>query len=53
VLRRAYLGEYWDYHVTLPGTTQILRVTARPQEVFQVGDAVWVEIDTAQLTVIS
>jgi ABC-type Fe3+/spermidine/putrescine transport system ATPase subunit len=53
VLRRAYLGEYWDYHVTLPGAAQLLRVTARPQEVFQVGERVWIEIDTAQLTVIS
>jgi ABC-type Fe3+/spermidine/putrescine transport system ATPase subunit len=53
VLRRAYLGEYWDYHVTLHGAPQLLRVTARPQEVFQVNEAVWIEIDTAQLTVIS
>jgi ABC-type Fe3+/spermidine/putrescine transport system ATPase subunit len=53
VLRRAYLGEYWDYHVTLPGAAQHLRVTARPQEVFQEGEPVWIEIDTAQLTVIS
>ena len=53
VLRRAYLGEYWDYHVTLPGAAQLLRVTARPQEVFQVNEQVWIEIDTAQLTVIS
>jgi iron(III) transport system ATP-binding protein len=53
VLRRAYLGEYWDYHVTLSGAAQLLRVTARPQEVFQVGEPVWIEIDTAQLTVIS
>ena len=53
VLRRAYLGEYWDYHVTLPGSAQLLRVTARPQEVFDEGQPVWIEIDTAQLTVIS
>jgi len=53
VLRRSYLGEYWDYHVTLPGAAQALRVTARPQEVFQVDEAVWVEIDTSQLTLIS
>ena len=53
VLRRAYLGEYWDYHVTLPGAAQFLRVTARPQEVFEVNEPVWIEIDTAQLTVIS
>ena len=52
VQRRAYLGEYWDYHVTLPGAAQPLRVTARPQNVFQVNEPVWIEIDTTQLTVI-
>jgi ABC-type Fe3+/spermidine/putrescine transport system ATPase subunit len=52
IQRRAYLGEYWDYHVTLPGAPQPLRVTARPQDVFQVDEPVWVEIDTAQLAVI-
>mgnify|MGYP001586340828 CR=1 FL=1 len=53
VLRRSYLGEYWDYHVALPGSAQPLRVTARPQEVFEVNEPVWIEIDTSQLTVIS
>jgi iron(III) transport system ATP-binding protein len=52
IQRRAYLGEYWDYHVTLPGGAQPLRVTARPQDVFQVDESVWIEIDTAQLAVI-
>jgi ABC-type Fe3+/spermidine/putrescine transport system ATPase subunit len=52
VQRRAYLGEYWDYHVTLPGAAQPLRVTARAQEVFQADEPVWIEIDTTQLTVI-
>ncbi|MBE0621990.1 MAG: ABC transporter ATP-binding protein [Burkholderiales bacterium] len=52
VQHRSYLGEYWDYHIALPGAAQPLRVTARPQEVFQLNEAVWIEIDTAQLTVI-
>ena len=52
VQRRAYLGEYWDYHVTLPGAAQPLRVTARAQDVFQADQPVWIEIDTTQLTVI-
>ncbi len=52
VQRRAYLGEYWDYHVVLQGATEPLRVTARPQEVFQVGEQVQLEIDTRQLTVL-
>ena len=53
VQRRAYLGEYWDYHISLPGVAQTLRVTTRPQDVFQVGDPVFARIDTTQLTVIS
>ncbi|MFP5405362.1 MAG: ABC transporter ATP-binding protein [Gammaproteobacteria bacterium] len=53
VERSAYLGEYWDYHVSLPGIDRTLRVTTRPQDVFQVNDPVFVEIDTTQLTVIS
>ena len=52
VQRRAYLGEYWDYYVALPGAAQNLRVTARAQDVFEVDEPVWIEIDTAQLTVI-
>jgi len=52
VQRRAYLGEYWDYHVTVPGIEQALRVTARPQDVFEANEPVWIEIDTTQLTVI-
>jgi len=52
VQRRAYLGEYWDYHVTVPGIEIALRVTARPQDVFEVNEPVWIEIDTTQLTVI-
>ena len=53
VERSAYLGEYWDYQVSLPGIGQTLRITTRPQDVFQVNDPVFVEIDTTQLTVIS
>ena len=52
VQRRAYLGEYWDYHVILHGASDPLRVTTRAQDVFQMGEAVFVEIDTTQLTVI-
>ncbi len=53
VQRRAYLGEYWDYYVRLPRAAQILRATARAQDVFEVNEPVWIEIDTAQLTVVS
>ena len=50
--RRAYLGESWDYHIGLPGLQDPLRVAARPQEVFEVDDEVFAEIDTTQVTVI-
>ncbi|MDQ6680754.1 MAG: ABC transporter ATP-binding protein [Pseudomonadota bacterium] len=52
VRRRAFLGEYWDYHVQLQGAAELLRVTARPQDVFELDQPVFVEIDTAQMTVI-
>jgi iron(III) transport system ATP-binding protein len=53
VQRRAYLGEYWDYHVALEGVAEPLRVTTRAQDVFQAGDAVFVDVEAAQLTVVS
>jgi iron(III) transport system ATP-binding protein len=49
VVQRAYLGEYWDYAVRPAGGELRLRVTARPHEVFEVGDAVWLELDPGQL----
>jgi iron(III) transport system ATP-binding protein len=52
VLRRAYLGEYWDYHVALAGMAEPFRVSTRAQDVFAVGEAVFVGLDSAQLTVI-
>ena len=52
VLRRAYLGESWDYHVSLAGAVEPLRVSARPNEVFEVGQNVFAQIDTTQLTLI-
>jgi ABC-type Fe3+/spermidine/putrescine transport system ATPase subunit len=52
IQRRAYLGEYWDYHVSLPGAAQPLRVTARAQDVFEVDAPVWAAIDISQLNVI-
>ena len=49
VVQRAYLGEYWDYAVRPVGGELSLRVTARPHEVFEVGAAVWLELDPGQL----
>jgi ABC-type Fe3+/spermidine/putrescine transport system ATPase subunit len=50
---RAYLGEYWDYQVEIDGASKSLRVTTRPQEVFDVGERVRVELDVPQLVVIN
>ena len=52
VLRRAYLGDSWDYHVSIAGTAQPLRVSARPNDVFEVGQRVFARIDPAQMTFI-
>jgi ABC-type Fe3+/spermidine/putrescine transport system ATPase subunit len=53
VQRRAYLGESWDYHVGFGPEAEPLRVTARPSEVFEVGEKVFAQIDTSQITLVS
>jgi len=50
--QRAYLGESWDYPIRLTGLADPLRVTARPQEVFEMNEDVVAEIDATQVTVI-
>ena len=49
VVQRAYLGEHWDYAVRPQGSALELRVTARPHEIFEVNEAVWLELDHGQL----
>ena len=49
VMQRAYLGEHWDYTVRPAGSELQLRVTARPHEVFEVSESVWLELDPGQL----
>ncbi|MGH7315148.1 MAG: ABC transporter ATP-binding protein [Candidatus Rokuibacteriota bacterium] len=49
VLQRAYLGEHWDYTVRPAGSALALRVTARPHEVFEVDEKVWLELDPRQM----
>jgi iron(III) transport system ATP-binding protein len=53
VVERAYLGEHWDYGVMPEGSGTQLRVTALPIEVHDIGAAVWVEFDPAQVAVIA
>jgi iron(III) transport system ATP-binding protein len=49
VTQRAYLGEHWDYTVRPADSTLALRVTARPHEVFEVDEKVWLELDPRQM----
>jgi iron(III) transport system ATP-binding protein len=49
ILQRAYLGEHWDYSVRPDDSALSLRVTARPHEVFEVGESVWLELDPRQM----
>jgi ABC-type Fe3+/spermidine/putrescine transport system ATPase subunit len=49
ITQRAYLGEHWDYAVTPQGSALTLRVTARPHEVFEMDQEVWLELDPRQM----
>ena len=49
IVQRAYLGEHWDYTVRPADSGLLLRVTARPHEIFDVDESVWLELDPRQL----
>jgi len=49
IVQRAYLGEHWDYAVSPKDSAISLRVTARPHEVFQMDEDVWLELDPRQM----
>ena len=49
VIQRAYLGEHWDYAVRPEGSALVLRVSARPHEVFEADARVWLELDPRQM----
>jgi iron(III) transport system ATP-binding protein len=53
VVQRAYLGEHWDYAVRPQDGALLLRVTARPHEVFEMDEAVWLEIEPRQMALIT
>jgi ABC-type Fe3+/spermidine/putrescine transport system ATPase subunit len=53
VQRRAYLGESWDYHIRFAPNLEPIRVTARPSDVFEVGQKIYADIDTSQITIVS
>ena len=49
IVQRAYLGEHWDYAVRPKGSELLLRVTARPHEVFEVNEGVWLALDPRRM----
>jgi ABC-type Fe3+/spermidine/putrescine transport system ATPase subunit len=53
IQRRSYLGESWDYHISLAPALEPIRVSARPSDVFEVGQRIYAEIDTSQITLVS
>ncbi len=52
IVERTYLGEAWDYVVTPTGSALRLRASAPPLAAYDVGKAVWVEIDPRQVAVV-
>ena len=52
IAQRAYLGEHWDYTVRPAGSALALRVTARPHEVFELDEKVWLELDPRQMALL-
>jgi ABC-type Fe3+/spermidine/putrescine transport system ATPase subunit len=53
LVERAYLGESWDYVVMPEGSDLRLKVAAPPFQVFEVGEAVWLEFDPKQMAPIA
>ena len=49
ITQRAYLGELWDYTVAPVGSALALRVSTPPAVAVEIGEAVWLEIDPAQV----
>jgi iron(III) transport system ATP-binding protein len=49
VVQRAYLGEHWDYVVAVRDAGLQLRVTGRPDEVFEMGKDVCLELDVGSM----
>ena len=52
IVQRAYLGEHWDYVVRPKDAELQLRVTARPHEVFELNEHVWLELEPSQMAML-
>jgi iron(III) transport system ATP-binding protein len=53
IVRRAYLGELWDYTVRPREGGLQLRVSAAPAQSFELDEPVWLHLDPEQMAVIS
>ncbi|MEA2917061.1 MAG: iron(III) transport system ATP-binding protein, partial [Bradyrhizobium sp.] len=49
VLEAAFFGEYWEYVVSLGAGAQHLRVVCRPNETFDAGQQVLLNVDPRQM----
>lgn len=52
IVERAYLGEHWDYTVSLAGSSTRLRVSTPPVDVYDVGEILWLGVDPSQMAAI-
>jgi hypothetical protein len=50
VLEAAFFGDHWEYVVRLGAGAQPLRVLGRPNETFDVGQAVVLNVDPRLMT---
>ena len=53
IMQRAYLGDAWDYQVQPDGGNLRLRVAAVPAETFNVDEQVWLQLDPAQMAMVT
>jgi ABC-type Fe3+/spermidine/putrescine transport system ATPase subunit len=53
VLEAAFFGEYWEYVVSLGAGAQRLRVVCRPNETFDAGQQVLLDIDPRQMAAVA
>jgi TOBE domain len=49
ILEAAFFGEYWEYVVALAAGAQRLRVVCRPNETFDAGQEVLLNVDPRQM----
>jgi hypothetical protein len=53
VLEAAFFGEYWEYVVSLGAGAQRLRVVCRPNETFDAGQQVLLDVDPRQMAAVA